>query len=614
MTRTRIFTATAAGLLLAACAENSPTGLQPSATSVPRLNAGTGGVSGAAFTSVNEAADGTGNCKNGNPNVNCNQYTGKKFVWLNGGPAAAGLESGTYFWVVLQPGGQPTVLDGTAKNLSDDTDPYTNRTFEWVKGQGITEYLGSHDKDLAANKIRVGVAPAVVSGGPDWFADTPNNGGVYILAICSLKDGYDKVTPRDCKYDAFKVADKDDSRQEAEAPTVIKDADGAYKNTYTWGITKKADKTYVQQTSGSTTFTYTIVATRSGPVISDVKVTGTINVFNGNAADITGVTLKDELSVASSCKIDGQGSPVEGLTLKPGANEYKYECPLSAVPTSAIDNVATITWAGQPVAGKELKPGSANWTVAGIEFKGDDFDESVTVTDVWNGGSEEVLGVAPPFDPLSSNTATFISKKTVNIVANVCNKYDNTATFTTNDSKTTGSADETVTVCGPIANGFTLGFWSNNNGRNVLCSNDAAWRHLMNGGSTANPYLRRANTSFYTVPIVDNKGAVSCANAHGNFSSWLLAANGTNMQNMLSAQLAATTLNVSYRNMLGTALVKHPLTGAPATISSIIAEAVTFLRDNANTTAAGTLRNQATAYKDLFDALNNNKVFAVPAT
>jgi hypothetical protein len=36
------------------------------------------------------------------------------------------------------------------------------------------------------------------------FADTPNPGGVYIMAICKLPAS-GSVNPRDCKYDAFKV-------------------------------------------------------------------------------------------------------------------------------------------------------------------------------------------------------------------------------------------------------------------------------------------------------------------------------------------------------------------------------------------------------------------------
>ncbi|HEX6233798.1 MAG TPA: hypothetical protein VFZ63_11800 [Jiangellaceae bacterium] len=44
------------------------------------------------------------------------------------------------------------------------------------------------------------------------FADTGNPGGVYILAICSLdRVGTDgQVSPRDCKYDAFKVREGKD--------------------------------------------------------------------------------------------------------------------------------------------------------------------------------------------------------------------------------------------------------------------------------------------------------------------------------------------------------------------------------------------------------------------
>jgi hypothetical protein len=159
----------------------------------------------AAFTSVDTAIDPVGHCGNGNPDVNCNLYDGKQWVWLNGGPGPSGLGAGTYFFAVLVPGGQPTPNDGGAKNLSDDTDPYTNRTFS-VDILGNVGYSGSHDFDIANKKIRIGVAPAVVSGGPNYYADTTNNGGVYILAVCSLANGY-PVNPNDCKYDAFKVTE-----------------------------------------------------------------------------------------------------------------------------------------------------------------------------------------------------------------------------------------------------------------------------------------------------------------------------------------------------------------------------------------------------------------------
>jgi hypothetical protein len=148
-------------------------------------------VSGAGYTTVNPAVDGSNHCKNGNPGVNCNIYDGKPYVWLNGGPAANGLgPDGQYFFAVLVPGGQPNPNDGGAKNLSDDFDTFQNRTFTVTNGE-VSAYGGTHDATIPLIRLFP-------------YADTTNPGGVYIMAICSLGAGY-PVDPRDCKYDAFKV-------------------------------------------------------------------------------------------------------------------------------------------------------------------------------------------------------------------------------------------------------------------------------------------------------------------------------------------------------------------------------------------------------------------------
>ena len=166
---------------------------------------------GAAFTTVNQAVDGTGHCANGNPGVNCNIYNGKEFVWLNGGPKASKLGAdGQYFFAVLAPGGQRTPNDGGKKNLSDDFDAYTDRTFT-VTGGKVSAYAGTHWLD--SGKHPLGAAndqPPLIRLFP--YADTPNSGGVYIMAICSLAKGY-PVRARDCKYDAFKI------RNAAPTPT-----------------------------------------------------------------------------------------------------------------------------------------------------------------------------------------------------------------------------------------------------------------------------------------------------------------------------------------------------------------------------------------------------------
>ena len=160
-------------------------------------------VSGAGYTTVNTATDGTGHCKNGNPGVNCNIYDGKQYVWLNGGPAAGGLgPDGSYFFAVLVPGGQPNPNDGGAKNLSDDYDTYVNRTFTVANGE-VSGYAGTHDFDSGSGAgAHPNHLPPFIRLMP--YADTTNPGGVYIMAICSLGSGY-PVVPSSCKYDAFKV-------------------------------------------------------------------------------------------------------------------------------------------------------------------------------------------------------------------------------------------------------------------------------------------------------------------------------------------------------------------------------------------------------------------------
>lgn len=158
---------------------------------VPLATAAKSPVTGGVFTTVNPAVDGPNRCLNGSGLINCNLYTGKPWVWLNGGPSANGLgPNGQYFFAVLEPGGQPNPNDGGAKNLSDDFDTYTNRTFTVTNGE-VSAYAGTHS-----------YSPPLIRLYP--YADTSNPGGVYIMAVCFLGNGY-PVDPRTCKYDAFKA-------------------------------------------------------------------------------------------------------------------------------------------------------------------------------------------------------------------------------------------------------------------------------------------------------------------------------------------------------------------------------------------------------------------------
>jgi hypothetical protein len=473
-------------------------------------------VTGAGFTSVNENVDGTGHCQNGNPNTNCNIYGGKQYVWLNGGPSTAYVGDGTYFFAVLDPGGQADPNDGAAKNLSDDFDAYTNRTFS--VSNGTVSYSGSHDFD--SNKIRL--MP---------YADTTNPGGVYIMAICSLADGY-PVNPSDCKYDAFKVQ---------ETPlvpglplTVTKDANGSDTNTYTWQISKDVDKTLVKQVGGNAIFNYTVTVTHDGGAISNVKVNGTISVFNPNVdanndpVSVAGVNVTDQLSDGTVCDV-ANGNDV---TLTAVETDFQYSCDLSALPQGQLDNTVTVTWGDQFLDnGAVLDAGSADFTFANISFTENAVDECVNVTDSYAG----TLGTACVGD---ANPKTFTYSRTVPVPANGCVSYDNTATFTTNDTGTTGSASRTVTVCGPAKTGaLTMGFWQNKNGQGII-TNGASTGGVCNSGT----WLRQFN------PFQDLSATATCKQVATYVYNIIKAANasGASMNAMLKAQDLATSLDVYF--------------------------------------------------------------------
>ena len=469
-------------------------------------------VTGAGFTTVNEGVDGAGHCQNGNPSVNCNIYDGKQYVWLNGGPSVAYVGDGDYFFAVLDPGGQADPNDGAAKNLSDDFDTYANRTFS-VSGATVS-YSGTHDFD--SNKIRL--MP---------YADTTNPGGVYILAICSLADGY-PVAPSDCKYDAFKV--QEGEVQHGLPLTITKDASGSDKNAYSWTITKDVDKTIVKQIGGSATFTYTVKATHDGGTISDVNVSGTISVFNPNVDSANNTVpvgidgVSDQLSDGTNCTVTNSGAQ----TLTTFQTDFAYTCSLGALPQGQLDNTAKVEWSPQFLDnGALLDGGSADFTFKSIAFTENTVDECAAVND----SSAGSLGTACVGDP---NPTSFTYSRTITVPTNDCQSYDNTATFTTNDTGATGSASRTVTVCGPAKTGaLTIGFWKTTNGQNLVttyCQNAALANYLKGLGSGSGPF--------------SNAPTTSCKDLASYVLTILKGASATNMNNMLKAQMLGTALDV----------------------------------------------------------------------
>jgi hypothetical protein len=515
----------------------------PTAPNHPKVLADVSPVTGAAFTTINTAVDAVDPitiadlCKNGNPDVNCNIYGSKDYVWLNGGPSAAYVGDGQYFFAVLQPGGQADPNDGAVNDLSDISpttgtgagDAYTNRTFS-VSG-GVVTYAGSHD--FAGNKIRL-----------MGYDDTQNNGGVYILAICSLANGYPVVASR-CKYDAFKVRGSGDETQ-AEGPTVIKDAAPAYDRTYAWGIAKSVvGSTLIEQSGGNATFHYQVIVTNTGNAVSNVKVTGTITVFNPNTESmIATITDALDLNGGTACSVTGGAN----ATLLTGPNNFAYTCDLgTTLPASTVtfSNVATATWSSQTVGTLTLTGGSADWTVGDLAFTTsvqNAIDAQVSVSDLFNGGTSQLIGTlvgsGTSTVTLLESPKTFTYTRSIAVLAG-CHSYPNAATYLAG-SGATGSSNASVTLCGPTHTGaLTQGFWKGPNGTSLITNYCAP-----SGYTSLATYLSSLGGAAATGPFAAAAGK-SCSQLVTYFST-IFGKSATNMNDMLKLQMLATALDVYF--------------------------------------------------------------------
>lgn len=140
--------------------------------------------------------------------------------------------------------------------------------------------------------------------------------------------------------------------------------------------------------------------------------------------------------------------------------------------------------------------------------------------------------------------------------------------------------------------GYTIGFWGNKNGQAKLAANPG-WTALLS-----------------SLNLVKKDGTAFDPADYAAFKAWLRAAEATNMSYMLSAQMAATVLNINYMGARysGYGVV---IGGSWVSIPSVIAQANAFLAANPVTTS-GAARTTAEMYKDIFDGLNNNSLMVIP--
>ncbi len=375
-------------------------------------------------------AGGSGPGKKGRPDMSENPFFKEYSVTGSGHPSGF-----TYGWVRNDDKNLYVTLDFTPDDTMDGDKDYSK---VYVKTEeGVKEF-----------KVSV---PDTKWGRPDFtYTDkVAYQHKVYDFAIPLKEIGIKDVKKEKellLAFAAYGTATVD----------IRKDANGSYDDTFSWTITKDVDKTIVNQPSGNATFNYTVQVSHGDSQVSNVKVTGIITVTNNDGTlEISSVT--DHLSDNTICSVTG----VFPQSLPPGSKQFGYECDLSNLPSVPVTNTATVSWlqpSGSPTLA--IPGGSASSAPVPVTFTANEIDECVSVSDSNSAGPQnEQVCVSSGVNP-----TTFTYQQTFPVPSSGCATHDNTATFTTNDSGTTGSASQSVEVCNSTGICRTAGFWGTHAG------------------------------------------------------------------------------------------------------------------------------------------------------
>jgi hypothetical protein len=268
------------------------------------------------------------------------------------------------------------------------------------------------------------------------------------------------------------------------APVVSKDAYTSFTRTWSWTIDKSADQSSLTLSLGQqflVNYQVTVDATYTD---SDWAVEGTITVNNPNPEAAMTVSLADVVSPDIAATLDCGGS----LTVPAGGSAtcgYSASLPDGSNRT----NTATATLNSIDFT-----------TTAAVVFGStptDEIDECIDVTDTNVGFLGTVCADDAP--------KTFTYSKYVGPY-DACGDHtvENTASFVTNDSGTTGEDTWTVNVNVPCAGGCTLtqGYWKTHSEYGPAPYDDT-WAELSDGADT--PFFG-TGSSYYEILWMPPKG------------------------------------------------------------------------------------------------------------
>ena len=221
--------------------------------------------------------------------------------------------------------------------------------------------------------------------------------------------------------------------------TVTEDANPSLTRSYSWEIAKTVDNATVYSISGgvSSPAKYAVTVSHDNGTDSAWQSTGTIKITNPSWIDLGSVDVADSVDNGGTCTVTNGSA----ITI-PAKSEVDlaYTCTFTSLPANG-NNTATATWSsGMTTPGKATGVASLNFANPAIKV----VDGSATVTDKLDKATPATLGT-PSYSDASPITYTY--SRTFTDPAGTCTSHTNTAAFTTNTTRSTGSAGASVQDC-----------------------------------------------------------------------------------------------------------------------------------------------------------------------
>jgi len=406
--------------------------------------------------------------------------------------------------------------------------------------------------------------------------------------------------------------------------TVSKTATPTFTRTYKWKISKAVTPKIVKQIGGTATFNYTVKAWETGFLDSLWAVAGTITVTNPNDWEAITADVTDAVP-GGDCYVTGG----TGVEVAAGASvDLPYTCTFALQPPYNTDltNTATATWDKD----KYFTPTGSASGEAKFQFTTPTqfVDKTVNITDTFNGGTPEPLGMLTATDEPPYASATFTYSRTVPVPTWNCKTYKNIAKIV----ETGQYAKQWVKVCGPIKTGaLTMGFWQNPNGQGIIKG------QALTGVCPSATWLQQY------APFQDLSATATCSQVATYVTNIIKAANasGSSMNAMLKAQMLATALDVYFsdpalggnkinapapiggvaidltkvcKNIGGGCTIFENVSSAFGGATSMTIQAmINYAASQSNAGGSlwyGNVKATQGLAKDAFDAINNQKVFA----